>query len=285
MTHNTREAWLEAVADDIITNVLAPAGYATHAETGSPLSENIRISTGWPSTRGTAAKGRALGQTFSTKVSTDGTAEIFISPYVDDPMEVAATLTHELIHASVGVDKGHTGPFKAAARLVGLTGPMTATEAGERLASILADIVANAGFFPHAKLDVTNIRKQTTRNFKVECVNPECPYLLNKGKAYKVNMSMEAYSVAAPICGVCETRMTAGSSGEEPIAIETEEPEEPRLNAPVGLMGIDAFKALAAIEPDFDTEDEDEDGIDRTECEICGVERWAHGASAAHAFE
>ncbi len=36
-------------------------------------------------------------------------------------------LLHEMIHAAVGIDAGHKGPFKRAAIAVGLAGPMTAT--------------------------------------------------------------------------------------------------------------------------------------------------------------
>jgi hypothetical protein len=57
--------------------------------------------------------------------------EIMISPVLDDPMRVAGVLAHELVHATVGTQHGHKGPFAKLAKKIGLEGKMTATTEGE----------------------------------------------------------------------------------------------------------------------------------------------------------
>ena len=54
-----------------------------------------------------------------------------------DPLEVAATLVHELVHIlAVGVEEGHRGKFTKLAKAIGLEGKMTATHAGETLKAL-----------------------------------------------------------------------------------------------------------------------------------------------------
>ena len=98
---------------------------------GHPLPEKIRASCSWPSKSGLANKKRRIGEAWSAKNSADQSCEVFISPVLKDPLEVSATLVHELVHCAVGVEEGHKGKFPRLAKAVGLEGKMTATTAGE----------------------------------------------------------------------------------------------------------------------------------------------------------
>ncbi len=98
-----------------------------------PLPEKIRASCSWPSKSGLANKKRRIGEAWSSKNSADQSCEVFISPVLKDPIEVSATLVHELVHCAVGVEEGHKGKFPRLAKAVGLEGKMTATTASAEL--------------------------------------------------------------------------------------------------------------------------------------------------------
>ena len=102
------------------------------------LPEKIRASCSWPSKSGLANKKRRIGEAWSAKNSADQSCEVFISPVLKDPLEVAATLVHELVHCAVGVEEGHKGKFTKLAKAIGLEGKMTATHAGETLKARLS---------------------------------------------------------------------------------------------------------------------------------------------------
>ena len=154
----SREVWLQS---------LATALDETLFENKTP---KYRVTCGWPSRGATAQSKRVIGQCFYTDSSADETHELIISMYLDDPMEVAATLAHEMIHAIVGYDAGHKGPFRQLATEIGLVGKMTATEAGEVFKQSVGPILEKMGPYPHAKLDPNAGRKkQSTRLIKAEC--------------------------------------------------------------------------------------------------------------------
>jgi hypothetical protein len=118
------------------------------AECGGKIPANIRVAPGFP-----AGTRRAIGQCWPEKASKDGSYEIFISPVLDDPMRVLNCLAHELIHPTVGLEAGHKGPFKRLALAIGLTGPMTATQASETFKRRMAPILESLGPYPHAELN------------------------------------------------------------------------------------------------------------------------------------
>jgi hypothetical protein len=163
----TREEWLNRM-----TEALRP-----HFE-GVRLSlPALRVSCGWPSARGLASptsKNRTIGQCWAPHCSADGTSELFISPVLADAADVAAVLVHELIHAAIGCDQGHGPQFRRAALAAGLTGKMTATTATPELAERLNVLAAQIGPYPHASLDRSQQKKQSTRLIKLRC--PECGY-------------------------------------------------------------------------------------------------------------
>src|SRR5271157_1450138 len=114
MMHPNRESWLLDA-----TKQLTDGLFKHHAESVPP----VRISVGF-SIGGKARK--AIGSCWDPKAADDGISQIYISPVLNDSIQVLETLVHELIHAILPND-GHRAPFKRIALKVGLTGKMTAT--------------------------------------------------------------------------------------------------------------------------------------------------------------
>jgi hypothetical protein len=168
--HNTREEWLnEAVK---LMKFLI--------ETGSKyeIPGKLRVTCGWPLSGGMANKNRRLGECWSEDASKDGTHEIFVSPYLDDPARVCDVLVHEVGHAVVGVKAKHGAKFKAFMRHVGLEGKATSTVAGERLQADIRCWLEKLGEYPHASLEKMasdTPKKQSTRMIKCEC--EQCGYV------------------------------------------------------------------------------------------------------------
>lgn len=160
-----REVWLHAVADTLRQI------FASH---GATVPDNIRLTCGLPSVRAFSANKQSLGQCWPDANSADGHFEIMISPVLDDPMRVAGVLAHELVHATVGTQHGHKGPFAKLAKKIGLEGKMTATTEGEAFKQAVAPILESVGPYPHAELSKTARKKQATRLIKLQC--PSCPY-------------------------------------------------------------------------------------------------------------
>lgn len=161
--HPNREAWLMA-----FTILFRPR----FQELGSPLPDKLRVSCSFPSRGGIKQSGKAttIGQCWYPDHSADGTTEVFVSPTIADPVNVAEILVHELVHAALGPGHGHGKVFKRLALAVGLEGKMTATYAGSRLRTDLAPMLRALGPYPHASLDATAAeKKQTTRLIKVTC--------------------------------------------------------------------------------------------------------------------
>lgn len=144
---------------------------------GAPIPERVRIGVGFPSIRGIAAKEQRIGECWSSKRSGDDHHEIIVSPVLADPMRVAGVLAHELVHASVGVECGHKGPFRALALAIGLEGKMTATVEGEAFKRLAAPILDALGPYPHAELHAMSNgrKKQVSRLVKCECTR--CGYV------------------------------------------------------------------------------------------------------------
>src|SRR3974377_1224674 len=114
----TREEWLNALASRI-------------AESLGVRVPVIRLSVGLPSRR----RSTRVGEGWAGEASADGSSAIFISPIIADAAQAAHVLCHEMIHAAVGVEHGHRGPFRRMALRIGLTGKMTATTASAELAA------------------------------------------------------------------------------------------------------------------------------------------------------
>lgn len=160
----TREDWLNRLAE-----LMSP----WFDKLNYPLPR-IRIAIGFPST---GRRGRRIGECWDSKASEDGTFEILIRPDQADPLDVAAILAHELVHAAVGLEAGHKGAFRTVALAIGLQGPMTATTPGPAFIEAVRPMLEEVGPLPHARLGIgaSNApKKQPTRLLKAAC--PECGY-------------------------------------------------------------------------------------------------------------
>lgn len=184
----TREEWLENAVE-----ALRPL---FREVTGRELPP-VRVSAGFP---GGGSARKRVGECWATFTATDKISNIFISPVLDDEVEVLATLAHELVHALDNCKSGHKGAFSKIAKAIGLTGKMTATVAGDELRELLVEIAAELGDYPHGKVTLgSSIKKQSTRMLKVECPS---------GSGYLVRMTRTWLDTfGAPICPCCEERM------------------------------------------------------------------------------
>lgn len=182
----TRELWLQK-AVHAMEPLFSAKGYSIPA---------VRVSCGWPSSRGTGSKKAAIGECWDKSASSDEVAQIFISPRIKDevdPCGVLATLVHEVVHAVVGHEAKHGKVFGKCARAVGLVGKLTATAAGDELKEMMQGWMKEIGGYPHAVLNpsMRPVKKQTTRMVKCEC--EACGYI--------VRTSMKWIDEAgAPLC-------------------------------------------------------------------------------------
>lgn len=156
----SREAWLNRFKDE---------AKAKFAEAGAPIPDNVRISIGFPST---GRRSKRIGECWGTVSSNDGHFEIFLRPSLENDSRIADVLTHELIHAAVGLEAKHGPVFKLCAVALGLKGKMTATIAGPKWHEWADPILKKIGPMPGAPMNdgmMTVDKKQTTRMIKCEC--------------------------------------------------------------------------------------------------------------------
>lgn len=164
--YGTREQWLNAFMD---------SARAEFERVGYPLPEKVRVSVGFTST---GKRGTSIGECWSEAASEDGYFEIFIRPNATSDARIADILTHELVHAAVGLRAKHGSTFKACATALGLEGRMTATTAGEDWYKWALPILSSIGPMPYGQLNdgMSSAKpKQKTNLLKVEC--PDCGWL------------------------------------------------------------------------------------------------------------
>jgi len=149
-----------------------------------------RVAASWPNGGRGGSNNRILGQCFHPSSSADGHTEMLITWGDADPLSVAATLCHEMIHAAVGVEQGHNKVFADEARRCGLDGKPTATVAGAEFIRRSKKILRTLGKYPHAVVTVSH-RKQSTRMHKVEC--DDCGYIARTSAKWLGEMG-------SPIC-------------------------------------------------------------------------------------
>src|SRR5689334_8940605 len=134
----TREAWLLSAIDRLARSTF-PAF----------KQPQWRVTCGWP--KGVRGGKHAIGQCWDKASSNDGSYELFISPELDNPIEILHVLAHEMIHAIVGCDKGHKGEFVKLCKAIGLVAPWTATTPGAELTKTLTIYALQLGPYPHAR--------------------------------------------------------------------------------------------------------------------------------------
>lgn len=172
--YTTREDYLNAFIE---------AARPHFERVNAPLPANVRVAVGFTS-RG--IKGSRIGECWSSDASADGHFEIFIKPTLTDVARVCDVLTHELIHAAVGLDKGHNAHFKRVATSLGLTGPSKATTASADWYAWALPIISSLGEMPYGALSEDGLssarKKQTAALLKVEC--PVCGFLARVTKKH-----------------------------------------------------------------------------------------------------
>jgi len=186
-----REAWLNKAIEE-----LRPL--FEESEVKWPDGVAMRASVGWP-VRGALSKTkRRIGECHPMESSKDSVNEIFISPWVSDPVEVLATEIHEIVHAIDNCKSGHRGFFSKSIRKLGLEGKVTDTHAGDKLTARLNVIIQRLGEYPHATLDPATLdrKKQSTRMIKIAC--PSC--------GYTARTTRQWIEVGLPVCP-CKTPM------------------------------------------------------------------------------
>ncbi len=153
----TREEWL-----DLAVEKMRP--WFDGMEAQPPAV--VRVSTGW--SRG--AKKNQVGWCWKSNVATDKSSNIFISPERNKPVEILATLLHELCHASDDCRDSHAGRFRRLWRLHGFEGKPTTSVPTAVLLERLQALADDLGEYPHAKLSPGDkIKVQKTYMIKLEC--------------------------------------------------------------------------------------------------------------------
>ena len=173
--YTDREQWLNAAIILLINELFTKAGIQPE----SWELHKYAVSCGFPiGYRGSRTGKVTLGQAFDPAISSNGTAEMFINPIMDDVVEVLLVLLHEMVHVYVGNQEGHKGAFANVAKAVGLQTPLTAlmSAEGEYNASplLITEIRAIAeilGEYPHSKVDPQMRKKQGTRMLKISCTD------------------------------------------------------------------------------------------------------------------
>ena len=196
MKHKTRESWIRQVAMLLNQKILVPSVYQAmplrkvnkvvmSGETIEKLpinkiqfscaySPNMRVSQTVVDKQ-VDAKVKAIGQChYDYEVTGDAKGKfltnIFISPKLDNAVQVAEVILHELIHT---MTKGHNhkGAFRWISEACGLAFTPKGkghTYALPELTEKLTKIVKQAGKYPHQKwVPNQSYKKQTTRMFKL----------------------------------------------------------------------------------------------------------------------
>lgn len=164
-----REAWLTQVAK-LVEPVFSKFEIKPY-----------RVSCGWPCRGGINPKRRVLGECHHQKSSGTGTHEIFISPYLAKPIEVAGVICHELAHVAAGIEAAHGKQFITVCRYVGLTnGKPTQVMPGDSLNDRLSKIISGLGEYPHSKLEpVPKLTKVSVSSLSIECLECGCRALMS----------------------------------------------------------------------------------------------------------
>jgi len=159
--HTTREAWLQ---DGVrhLEPIFAKAGY---------VIPPVRVSCGFPAS---SSPRTTLGQCWPRDRSGGGVNEIFVSPKLDNPVELLDTLLHELCHAVDDCHSGHGEDFKGICQSVGLIGPARMAHASEELQVRLMTIAQKLGPYPHHAIVFPPPRASNLSRNKATC--PQCGY-------------------------------------------------------------------------------------------------------------
>jgi len=154
--------------------------------------EPLLVTYGFPSMNALSSRKRRLGECWHSGAEPEGyKALIFISPVLwTDPVEVLATLLHEMIHAAEPKG-GHKAPFSRLARRCGFTQPWTRTPMGPELRDKLCTLAVSMGEFPAAGIRV-KMKPRGAVGSRLRLWTCECPV--------KVRVASDDFDAT---CGVC----------------------------------------------------------------------------------
>ena len=216
---STREAWLQQ-AIHVLEPVFSKAGY------GIPP---VKVSCGFAAS---SSPRTTMGQCWPRERSGDMVNEIFISPKLEDPVDVLDTLVHELCHAIDDCHSGHGADFQGIAHSVGLEGPARSAAAGEGLRIKLGMISDKLGPYPHRAIVFPPPRPSNVSKSKAKC--PQC--------GYEVTLLKRWASYGPPICPKDNVRMldvepsviaTGGNDGEDDMTIEERKEKDKEIRRAV----------------------------------------------------
>lgn len=191
--HTTREGWLQNAVEQLRPLFLSK---------GHVIPVGVMVSCGFPST---GLRSHHIGQCWSSKTSADARNQIFISPTLQDPVEVLDTLVHELVHAVDDCKHKHGKEFKKIALSLGMVGPMRSAGAGPKLKEQLINMAPGLGVYPHGKLQMSHRKVTAKARPKAKC--EKC--------GYQVPMFRKFLSYGPPICPQDKTEMTPIGDWEE----------------------------------------------------------------------
>lgn len=183
-----REAWLTEMAE------------ACRPLFGARKLGSFRVTCGWPCRMATSPTRRRVGECHGPGSSQDGRFEIFISPVLHVPLEVAGTVCHELAHVGAGIDAGHGPQSRKLCRYVGLTkGRPTSVGPGPVLDEKLRKIADRLGPYPHSPMRPTERPKTSAPN--VTAMECEC--------GCRISMSKKMLTEYGPPKCACGRRFAA----------------------------------------------------------------------------
>jgi len=196
----TRELWLQN-AVDLVSPIFKNKGYTI---------PKVQVSCGFPST---GNKSKHVGQCWGKSSTNDGTNQLFISPVLDEPVQVLDTLVHELVHAVDDCMHHHGPEFKKIATDVGLQGLMREASAGPWLLEQLTSISRQLGKYPHSKINLSrSSSKKTGPRPRAKC----------KKCGYEVTPLKKWLHMGPPLCPKHTTEMEPIGDWEEAIASTNE---------------------------------------------------------------
>jgi hypothetical protein len=125
---------------------------------------------------GIARRRKVVGECHALESSKAGVHEIFISPALDQPLEVAGTVCHEMAHVAAGIKAGHGQGYRKVCKSVDLTkGSPTNASPGPVLTERLHRIVESLGDYPHmALVPVVKLVKRPKTAVTLACLNCGC---------------------------------------------------------------------------------------------------------------
>ena len=207
----TRERWLLQCSEMLRDGVFKQSGIKLNMK-------KVRVTCGFPSRGGAKIQNKTIGQCFPSTRSGKKLNEIFIHPMLEDGVKVVGTLAHELVHGHLDCKYGHGKQFRKIAVGIGLTGKMTATVTTPEMDKEIKRIIKKIGKYPHATLDTSAIKKQSTRMIKAVCTHGD--YSADE-PPYIVRLSRSQAMRGLPLCPLCYEI----SCGDEVIYMEIEVPE------------------------------------------------------------